>query len=705
MDRVQKLIASLGDEDEITRRFAAYELSQQGDRAAGAIPKLCSIVATDVYSVMNWATVALIKMGYPQGEIEKLKNERLEPEKTEIASVSKPLKQPYAITVDPILETIEDYVRAEETLSYGLMLKGKWGCGKTYYIKNTVRPRLKTMVPGIGSSQKTGVYVSLNGLQSTEEIDNQISMILLLKSEGKENEGIGFLGGSLSKLISITKLGDKLQEIAKDGLKKVANRISTEPDIYFVFDDVERCEIPIKRLFGYINRFVEQCDKRVILIADETKLLEDENYPRIKEKLIGQTLDYKPSVDEVVKASIHTTGTTPTTQILNKYKGVVLELFVNSETNNIRLLRLGLRHIDRIIRAILNSVNEETYELERVVRFTLGVTFEIGKGEDRALVKKSISDNWLFYPFLKDRKLVDPEDPKEKEYAYYERFKDRYFGGKIQSLGYYSSIASLVVNGELNKEQLLKDLNLVKIEPSPEDVLSKLREFPNVDVEEFDEVITEMITLARDGAFSNPGSYYSVLSQVGRFHSMDLVEINLEAFAETCLKGLNIAQNKNVWLNGWGIKPSPSGEDSEIVQKFLKAADEIVNQHRYRKIIESVTNLLEQDFDEFVETVRARKADYIGTVIKSIPIFKEIDIVNFVAILKKSPNYSIMALNHAFGARYRSISPTLLEERDNLTDLAKRLTALEDDREIDKIKRYCLSTLKQVVSEIVEKSQ
>lgn len=38
---------------------------------------------------------------------------------------------------------------------------------------------------------------------------------------------------------------------------------------FIIFDDLERCQIPMKQLLGFINYFVEHCDCHVVVIGEE----------------------------------------------------------------------------------------------------------------------------------------------------------------------------------------------------------------------------------------------------------------------------------------------------------------------------------------------------------------------------------------------------------------------------------------------------
>lgn len=69
---------------------------------------------------------------------------------------------------------------------YAVMLNGKWGCGKTYFINNWLN-EYDNRLEG-GEYVIKPIYVSLFGLRTTEQITRAIDRILhpMLYSKGVE---------------------------------------------------------------------------------------------------------------------------------------------------------------------------------------------------------------------------------------------------------------------------------------------------------------------------------------------------------------------------------------------------------------------------------------------------------------------------------------------------------------------------------------
>lgn len=616
---------------------------------------------------------------------------------------------------DYILETIEDYIRAEEPLHYGLMLKGKWGCGKTYYIKNTVRPRLNKSVPDTGSKQKTGVYVSLNGLQAIEEIDSQINTILFTKSEGKENEVVGFLSGAFSSLVSINKATKALQDIGGRTLKAVARLMAENKGIYLIFDDVERCEIPIKRLFGYINRFVEQCDKRVILIADETKLVEIENYRSIKEKLIGQTLDYRPSEEDIVRASIQKTEGRQTRDILSKHFEIIKECFRNSKSDNIRLLCMGLRHLDRAIKALGDKINKlDDYRLDSLIRFTLGVTFELGGGKESSFIEMALKTNPLVLAWVEEKRSKGQGEQEDEVETYFKEFRGRYCEIGPIRFQRFSPMFDLVAHGKLDIEAFKRELNLAEEQLRPEYIPNFLsRELESISPEEFDKHTNILIQTAAEGGLPDPANYLEGVKFLAGYHSKSLVEGDFFQTIQQFRSGFIRASEKNEWF---AQQYSPTFNDSDGLEKvykksiteFIEYTKDFLCKHQENKLNEYLGTSLKNDFESFLDTLRGEHTD-LGELVGSLtPLLHKIDPSILAHQLREGSNWQVRSFCGVLRGRYRMSNARefFFEELGFFEQFQRTLQSLLDDKDeqrIDKIKRYYLTLVLKEVSEIIEK--
>src|SRR6202012_1000021 len=142
-----------------------------------------------------------------------------------------------------ITEYLEYYLDLSIAPEYAVLLRGDWGSGKTWYMKNFVAQH----------EQYKYLRVSLYGITSPREIEDSFY-----------EQMHPFLGNKVTKLAA--KIGKGLLKGALKidlGGKDEATINSNIPDIdlqqfskisensILIFDDLERCSIPIADLLGY----------------------------------------------------------------------------------------------------------------------------------------------------------------------------------------------------------------------------------------------------------------------------------------------------------------------------------------------------------------------------------------------------------------------------------------------------------------------
>lgn len=174
------------------------------------------------------------------------------------------------LTDEEIINIVLKYID-ENIYNYAIMIDGEWGCGKTYFVRETLIPAIADYEEAKPEDKKRRIiYTSLYGVNSVDEISKQIIVNAYLEKAGKAKGLIQtsskIFGAALSLLpafgidIDVKDLSGKLSE-----LLQVKNSI-------LVFDDLERCDCPLNEVLGYINTFVEQEGMKVILIANEKEI-------------------------------------------------------------------------------------------------------------------------------------------------------------------------------------------------------------------------------------------------------------------------------------------------------------------------------------------------------------------------------------------------------------------------------------------------
>lgn len=221
---------------------------------------------------------------------------------------------------------IKHYLEEDKTHT-AIMLTGEWGSGKTYYVENVLAPFLKNE-----NKNNRCIIVSLYGLENISDISKSIYMELRMKALEKKSE-VKATGKLIAKTIVKSAAGIFGIDVnmSEDDLQNLYSSIDLR-DKLLIFEDLERSNIELIKLLGYINNLVERDGVKILLVANEDEILnkttetfnfatlltatsknsdkEDnkksiseniQKYWRIKEKTISDTICFESNYYEAVK--------------------------------------------------------------------------------------------------------------------------------------------------------------------------------------------------------------------------------------------------------------------------------------------------------------------------------------------------------------------------------------------------------------------
>lgn len=283
---------------------------------------------------------------------------------------------------------IEDYLDYYCSLfnspGFAVLLKGEWGCGKTWFI-NKYLEKLK-------EKKRKSLYVSLYGMTSFSEIEDAFFQQLhpVLSSKGMAITG-KILKGVLRGTLKIDLDGDKKDDGSVTlGIPDInlPDYLKNTDESILVFDDLERCQIDIGNLLGYINSFVEHQGLKVILVANEEKLLKNDKYKEIKEKLIGMTFDVCFDLDGALKDFIKETKNDMVKNFLSNNIQLIEEIYEKAEYKNLRCLKQIILDFERIFQELPEKARSESELIQEILQVLIAFSIEIKRGR---LLPKDIS--------------------------------------------------------------------------------------------------------------------------------------------------------------------------------------------------------------------------------------------------------------------------------------------------------------------------
>lgn len=382
---------------------------------------------------------------------------------------------------------IKYYLNKKET-SQAILITGNWGCGKTYYWKKILSSKVKEydLIP---------IYISLNGLNNKKEVLDKLSLeVIQSYSKGIINSktlkattnileiGLNTISGGILNFKKL-KLNISLSDFLS--IQKLNNFV-------FCFDDLERYTGKLSDILGIINDFTEHKYTKIILLANEDKLLNEKNnnFLEIKEKTFSKTLYLKTDKQIVLKSIID-----------NKYKNnIELKNFLLSEIPlivktmeqngncNYRVVISLLDDFEYIIKQNIKDIEAFSIAKPHLLKFILALGFEI----QISAVKKEdvdiLANNTIFIPSL------------TKGYGL--TFKEKYSIDILEPKYIFKSIVKYFTTGLLNLDNLNEEISLFKPILYPDYYYLTRLGYWNLSDEEFDEKINKnLLNDIRKGIF------------------------------------------------------------------------------------------------------------------------------------------------------------------------------------------------------------
>ncbi len=297
------------------------------------------------------------------------------------------------MTYDEMNNFILDYIKFDIS-GRAIMLSGEWGSGKSYYIKNTLKPFLV-------KKKKKCIIVSLYGLSDTTEISKAVFLELhpLIKKLSPAKSTAKVIGKTLLNAAG-GKIGFDIESPNEESLKQLYESINLTGTL-IILEDIERTQIEITKLLGYVNNLCENDRAKVLLITNENELLTtyDETdgegktvkhytnsaiaYKRIKEKTVGDTIFFSCDYISAIQQIINSFGT-----YLNKYQNSeaaedIRDIFILMQSANLRAFIYGCQKCRDLIEFISMNHISITDEIEKKIFYgIIAFTQRQGKGEE-----------------------------------------------------------------------------------------------------------------------------------------------------------------------------------------------------------------------------------------------------------------------------------------------------------------------------------
>ncbi|OLA87889.1 P-loop NTPase fold protein [Akkermansia sp. 54_46] len=273
------------------------------------------------------------------------------------------------------IESFLDYYTALTAPHYAVLLTGKWGIGKTFFITRYME---KIFPKQEDESEKIPkiIKISLNGVQTKDEIDD---MIIKEFHPFMNKKSARLTGKIFSSLL-------KSQGIDLDNLKTDDFFNIYHPESIYIFDDLERCCMPIEASLGYINSFVENNNCKVIIIGNEEEIApyadnqKKASYKSIKEKVIGKTLRMMPETENALNYFLDQLQKGEGRKFLKSQRDLIIQMYQTSKLDNLRILQQSLNDFERLYAYLEDKHKKHEMFMKDLVMLFFILSFEIKAG-------------------------------------------------------------------------------------------------------------------------------------------------------------------------------------------------------------------------------------------------------------------------------------------------------------------------------------
>ena len=612
--------------------------------------------------------------------------------------------------MDDLVESILDYIRADYT-DYAIMINGEWGSGKTYFWNHKIRNKIESMQ--VNGKKYTTIYMSLYGISNLEEISKKIFIETtqlmdknLKKYMGSKGEKVipeyAKTGLDMANFFGVTQNGDKIN---------YEEFFSTE-DKVLCFDDLERANVDVIDILGYINNFVEHDHIKTIIICNEkelstklkssnlemktfiaTYLLDKENklniktdepmveriqdtieyvfdkandYERIKEKLIGETFEYAPEFTYIINGLFMRYERYPELiRFLRQNSNLITSTFNKSGTRNLRILKHALNDFKKVFDMVNASYpNTNNRVLQTMLIFTIAISFEIKAGKVTKDKFKNIANNEEYRAILvSSRVFMDNRQFYIKEFdsTYYYNFKADYRFFKFIEL----YVRTRIFDMKIFRDDMEVIRNTVDTDQLPGYKRLLTEEYWKITDDQFPSVINGILKDIKDGKIE-PIECVKLFAYFSYFIEKNLIDYDIKTMESVFTNGMNIASVTSEYcadakeeLEQIAIE-NPGEEMQRIIKRFYEINTQLKDRlytEKTEELFKCIPMKMEVFYDKYAKEC------------KDIPIFKYYDPFQLFQRLSCASNEDMVTIIEMLAERAKQNSDLIKLEIENMRKL------------------------------------
>jgi len=591
-----------------------------------------------------------------------------------------------------IKQYLEYYLKLDNP-EFAVLLSGKWGSGKTYFIDNFIENSDKNEIKFI--------KISLFGLKSLDSIDIEIFQHLhpilghrysrlagnVVKGAIKvgfkvdfdnDNKADGTINTDLSKVNPLDFLSDK-----------------SKVKMVFIFDDLERSDIPLVDILGYINTLVEQSNANVIVLANEEQI-NDDKYQEFKEKVVGKTFEVQQDEFQIILKNFIEKKTDKSTKYLLDNRNKIEFVYEKAGYKNLRHIKQILMDFEFFIQKIDDRYLSNKRFVPQLINNFFALSIE--------LKNNSLSKEQLDIDDMED--LVTPEEDSSNLKSIFFKYhivKEIIFNTKEWS--------KILLEDSLSKDDIDTLLSQIQYFEKEVSLWVKLWNYRELENEEFEKLLNDVEKEFNECNYERAEYFLHIVALWIFLANEKLIDKSIVDIKDKVDKCLEVYKSSLIWehkplreiiFNKTGFAYM-NYEDEDFKEIFTKVQEVTVEVYKAnQKVIEDKElERLYLSLDTFDDELIVK----FFITNKRKPIFKYYSSEEFLNHLYKLSNKSLKLFGELLYERYVtiSISPNPLKDEFNFWEEVQSDFSIPDT---DKLHRYLLEMFKTAcIDKIVESFQ
>lgn len=551
------------------------------------------------------------------------------------------------MNVDQLKKVINDYISTQNT-TYGVMINGPWGIGKTYFINELLKKDL--------------LYVSLYGVKSIEGIDDRIfsGLIGLEEASGAAIDKVGKLfGGVLSAFDKegSSSIGAAITSTLGSALKRKAlENISAQKIL--VFDDFERAALSQDEILSKINEFTEHRNNKVIVICDETKINSELSaYWDNKEKTILFTNTLRRSSEELAKIAFSNVLCEKGKE--NLLKASIEELariLEEIEACNLRILGFAISCYEKLIHRIDEINHTLKNDNEKLVLLIFPcVGYALAQRQYKVqqdMLEQCATDYNTFLTCYHLKMGRDGNISAEKETDEWEKWDKFYKEVVAETYPFqFKSVFSYISHGLLDDKLIVDDLK--QFEPEKLSEISIITGHQMALDSLYSSAVSSVINKMADNTLIVKSAnelanlvtslLYQFEMQAFSYDSEEALISVLESYLDYALAFLDLDPSLNAPYFGYDV---PEGKAKELIEKIINTSKRIEKNSSRLK--------LQLNIQKAIKNSDQREAYTFANRSRLEPYLDEKTSLEVIKLLKEAPLDHVLNFSRFITGRYES---------------------------------------------------